>query len=78
MNASIAAALKAGGRLAIVDFAPPPGAEAPAPADRDRDGMHGVTPATVARELKAAGFEVIASDDGPDRAFMVVALKRGS
>jgi ubiquinone/menaquinone biosynthesis C-methylase UbiE len=78
MNASIAAALKPGGRLAVVDFGPPPGSEAPTSADRDQDGMHGVTPATVSRELKAAGFEVIASESGTDRAFMVVAIKRGS
>ena len=34
MSASLAAALKPGGRLAVVDFRPP-GAEAPTPADRD-------------------------------------------
>jgi ubiquinone/menaquinone biosynthesis C-methylase UbiE len=78
MNASIAAALKAGGRLGVVDFGPPPGAEAAKPADRDEDGRHGVTPQTVARELKAAGFDVIATTTGSGRAFMVVALKRGS
>ena len=78
MNLSIAAALKPGGRLAIVDFGPPPGAEAANPADRDTDGHHGVTPPTVARELKAAGFDVIATETGAGRAFMVVALKRGS
>ena len=34
MSASLAAALKPGGRVAVVDFRPP-GAEAPMPADRD-------------------------------------------
>ena len=74
MNRSIAEALKAGGRVAIVDFTPP-GTEAPKPADRDRDGMHGVTAATVARELRAAGFHVEATETGSGRWFMVVATK---
>ena len=75
MNLSIAAALKPGGRVAIVDFGPPPGAEAANPADRDTDGHHGITALTVARELKAAGFAVIATETGAGRAFMVVARK---
>jgi ubiquinone/menaquinone biosynthesis C-methylase UbiE len=75
MNLSIAAALKPGGRLAIVDFGPPPGAEAANPADRDADGHHGITASTVARELRAAGFDGITTETGPDRTFMVVARK---
>jgi ubiquinone/menaquinone biosynthesis C-methylase UbiE len=78
MNASIAAALKPGGRLAVVDFGPPPGAEARDPADRDTDGHHGVTAPTVARELRTAGFDIVRTENGDGRAFMVVALKRGS
>jgi SAM-dependent methyltransferase len=78
MNLSIAAALKPGGRLAIVDFGPPPGAEAAKPADRDTDGHHGITAPTVVRELKAAGFEAITTETGPGRAFMVVARKGAS
>jgi ubiquinone/menaquinone biosynthesis C-methylase UbiE len=74
MNRSIAAALKPGGRVAVVDFTPP-GAEAPKPADRDQDGMHGVTAATVARELGAAGFHVDTTETGSGRWFMVVATK---
>ncbi|HSL20535.1 MAG TPA: methyltransferase domain-containing protein [Vicinamibacterales bacterium] len=74
MNKSIAAALKPGGRVAIVDFTPP-GAEAADAADRDEDGMHGVTPESVSRELKDAGLEPVSSERGGDRWFIVVASK---
>ena len=63
MNASMANALKPGGRAAIADFMPPD-KEAPVPADRDNDGMHGVLPDTVAREMKDAGLELVASESG--------------
>ena len=75
MNASIALALKAGGRLAVVDFTPPPGNEAACPADRGKDGMHGITAETLARELTAAGFEPVTSS-AAERAIMVVVSKR--
>jgi precorrin-6B methylase 2 len=74
MNASIAAALKPGARLAIVDFTPP-GKEAECPADRGKDGMHGITPDSLAREMKDAGFEPISSATGTQRWFMVVVGK---
>jgi tRNA A58 N-methylase Trm61 len=73
-NASIAAALKPGARLAVIDFTPPPGHEAPRPADRGKDGMHGVTPPTLSRELSAAGF-VPVSDYTANRDFMIVVSK---
>ncbi len=75
MNASIAASLRPGARLAVVDFTPPAGAEAKAPADRSKDGSHGIGPESVSRELKTAGLDVVTSEAGTGRWFMVVAAK---
>ena len=75
MNRSIAAALKPGARYAVVDFMPPPGSEAKDPADRGKDGSHGVGPESVSRELKDAGFEAVTSDTSGQRWFMVVVSK---
>ena len=74
MNASIVAALKPGGRVAVVDFSPPR-EEATRATERDDDGTHGVTPGSVARELKAAGLEPVSDDRGEQRWFMVVVAK---
>ena len=71
MNASIAASVKPGGRVAIVDFSPPAN-EASRPADRAKDGMHGVSTESVSREMSNAGFEVVSSELGAERWFMVV------
>jgi predicted methyltransferase len=71
INASILASLKPGARAAVVDFTPPD-KEAERPEDRGKDGTHGVTPDTVRRELTAAGFEDVATEDGAERWFLVV------
>ncbi len=50
---SMAAALKQGGRLAVIDFPPRPKSEVPSGVPADRLG-HGVPPEVVAREVGAA------------------------
>ena len=72
MDASIFASVKPGGRVVVVDFTPPK--EAEQPEDRGKDGMHGVMPDTVTRELKNAGFEPVSSD-AAQRWFIVVAAR---
>jgi ubiquinone/menaquinone biosynthesis C-methylase UbiE len=74
INASIFASVKPGGRVSVVDFAPP-GKEAQQPADRSKDGMHGIASDTLAAELKAAGFEPVISETGAQRWFMVVVAR---
>ena len=75
MNGSIFKSLKPGGRLAIIDFTPPPGGEN-SPGHRAEDNHHGVTAATVEQELKAAGFEIVSSTT-EGRAVKVVARRPG-
>jgi len=72
MNASLRQSLKPGGLLAVIDFAPD-SAESTDPGKRATGDQHGVTSATVVRELGQAGFEVVAVEEGtrPGR-FMVV------
>jgi ubiquinone/menaquinone biosynthesis C-methylase UbiE len=73
MNASLLKSLKPGGRLAVLDFTPPPGAETE-PGHRGDDNHHGITPPTLERELKAVGFEIVSSDL-KDRTVAVVARR---
>jgi len=77
MNASILAALKPGGRLAVIDFGPPPGGESASPAGRSADGHHGITSPTLERELKAAGFEIVSSTEYGFRGILIVARRPG-
>jgi ubiquinone/menaquinone biosynthesis C-methylase UbiE len=72
MTAAILAAVRPGGRVAVVDFTPPK--EASRPSDRGLDGMHGVRAETVAREMNQAGFETVSSEVS-QRALMVVFTK---
>ena len=73
MNASFFQALKPGGRIAVIDFAPPNSTASP--GKRGEDGRHGVSAEVVSEELKAAGFEVILSEPGTKRWFIVVAAR---
>ena len=75
MNGSILTALKPGGRVAIIDF-PPRGAASAAPGKRGEDGRHGVSAATVAAELEAAGLRIVATETR-NRSFIVVGAKPG-
>jgi ubiquinone/menaquinone biosynthesis C-methylase UbiE len=73
MNASLYQSLKPGGTLAVIEFAPR-GSEAP-PGDRAGGQTHGVGAEAIARELQQAGFELITSDQGPNREVLVVVRK---
>jgi ubiquinone/menaquinone biosynthesis C-methylase UbiE len=75
MNASALASLKPGGKLVVLEFAPD-GPEASDPYDRAGGSTHGVGAETVARELRQAGFEVLSSEQKPDRSVLVVARRR--
>ena len=55
MTSSLAAALKPGGRLAVIDFPPRPATEVPAGVPANRGG-HGVPPDVVVAEVAAAGL----------------------
>jgi predicted methyltransferase len=59
---SLLASLKPGGRLAIIDFLPRPGSATPEGVPANRGG-HGVSPATVVEELKAAGLTHVRTID---------------
>jgi ubiquinone/menaquinone biosynthesis C-methylase UbiE len=75
MNASMRQSLKPGGLLAVLDFVPD-SAESADPADRDTGDQHGVTAATVVRELEQAGFERVVVEEGPRPGNFMVVVRR--
>jgi tRNA A58 N-methylase Trm61 len=76
MAASLFRAMRPGARIAVIDFPPRSGEEATTAADRDQGNAHGVTTASIERELQGAGFELVATEQPRgDRWFMVVARK---
>jgi ubiquinone/menaquinone biosynthesis C-methylase UbiE len=75
MNASMRQALKPGGLLAIIDFEPD-SAESTDPADRDTGDKHGVTSATVVRELGEAGLETVTVEKGSRPGNFMVVVRR--
>jgi ubiquinone/menaquinone biosynthesis C-methylase UbiE len=81
MNRSFAAALKTGGRLAIIDFGPGPGTAPPPNVPANRTG-HGITSTIVEQELETAGFELVRTiprwppGDKTDEYFLVLARKK--
>ncbi len=81
MNRSFAAALKPGGRLAIIDFGPGPGTSPPPNVPANRTG-HGITSAIVEQELQSAGFDLVRiiprwpPGDKTDEYFIVLARKK--
>jgi ubiquinone/menaquinone biosynthesis C-methylase UbiE len=78
MLASFLRALKAGGRIAVIDFPPRNNGATADPGKRAENSSHGVSADTVAAELKAAGFEIVSSTQRPDRWFIVVGAKPGT
>lgn len=77
MNASLRQSVKPGGFLAIIDFAPD-GAESADPAGRTSGEQHGVTAATVVRELRQAGFELVVVEEAIRRSGFMVVVRRPS
>jgi ubiquinone/menaquinone biosynthesis C-methylase UbiE len=77
INKSLYQSLKPGGRLAIIDFRPD-SAESADPTRRADGAQHGVTPATVVCELRQAGFELVAMEEGIRRSGFLVVMRRPS
>lgn len=77
INRSLLAALKPGGRLAIIDFEPRPGSKLPDGVATNRGG-HGIPPAIVVDEVVASGLthvRIISTwppDSNPAEYFLVL------
>ena len=77
---SLAASLKPGGRLAVIDFPPTSGSKLPGGVPENRGG-HGVPPAVVVSELSAQGLTHVKTipvwppDTDPSRFFLVLFRK---
>lgn len=63
---SLSAALKPGGRLAVVDFEPRRGSAAPAGVPASRGG-HGIPPEALVAEVTAAGLSLVKTTDWSDQ-----------
>jgi predicted methyltransferase len=76
-DVSLLAAVKKGGRLAIMDFPPDPGSPIPAGVPSDRGG-HGIPATIIVAEVTRAGFRHLTTmtrwppDDDRDRLFLVM------
>lgn len=77
INVSLFAALKPGGRVGVIDGMIEGTTEAATPGGRSAAGTHGVTSATVARELETAGFARVSVQEprSQDEGFLVVMRK---
>ena len=62
--------------LAADGHTPADSAESADPAKRSDGEQHGVTPPTVVRELRQAGFELVAVEDGIRRSSFMVVMRR--
>jgi len=76
-DVSLLAAVKKGGRLAIMDFPPDPGSAVPAGVPADRGG-HGIRASVIVEEVTRAGFRHLTTmtrwppDGDRDRLFLVM------
>jgi ubiquinone/menaquinone biosynthesis C-methylase UbiE len=77
MNASLMESLKAGGRLAVVDFSPDNGVSAQA-GRRSAGASHGVMPQTIIDELRAAGFVSVEQLPWPSKGYFLVVARRAN